>query len=188
MLVHRKSNKRASGLEAILNAGRPELSVEKIILDKRFRGLFTQQELDEADRRLNGYQKEAEIRMAAKERFYPDELESGQYIEGAKKQIRINAYERDTKARNACIEHHGFRCAVCNLLLEEQYGDIGKSFIHVHHIKPLAELGIQYKLDPVTDLRPVCPNCHAMLHRPEKVLSIEELRNIITKVAKSERK
>lgn len=183
MLKPRNSNKLASGLESILNAGRPELSVEAIILDKRFSVLFTTQELVEAQQRLGIYQKESLIRMSSKDRLYPDELDPGQYIEGAKKQVRVNAYERDPKDRKSCINQHGFRCSICNLLLEERYGDIGKDFIHVHHLKPLAELGVEYKINPITDLSPVCPNCHAMLHRPEKVLSIEELRNIIIEVA-----
>ncbi|MEW5967974.1 MAG: HNH endonuclease [Pseudomonadota bacterium] len=47
--------------------------------------------------------------------------------------------------------------------------------MHVHHLKPLALTDGAYELDPIADLRPVCPNCHAMLHRGENVLSIEEL-------------
>ncbi len=59
--------------------------------------------------------------------------------------------------------------------LGEQYGEIGQGFIHVHHLKQLSDVGEGYEVDPVADLRPVCPNCHAMLHRNNPPLSIDEL-------------
>ncbi|MBK7495215.1 MAG: HNH endonuclease [Candidatus Omnitrophica bacterium] len=76
----------------------------------------------------------------------------------------------------ACSRVHGLDCTVCGLNFEARYGELGKGFIHVHHLKPLALTDGEYELNPVADLRPVCPNCHAMLHRPEQTLSIEELR------------
>ncbi len=36
---------------------------------------------------------------------------------------------------------------------------MGEGFIHVHHLKPLSEVGYEYRVDPIRDLRPVCPNC-----------------------------
>ena len=112
--------------------------------------------------------------------MFPNEIESAsEYIEGGTKQVLVNAYERDPKARKACLVHYGYDCAVCQFNFEARYGDRGKEFIHVHHLKPLALADGQYELDPVADLRPVCPNCHAMLHRGENVLSIEELHAIL---------
>jgi 5-methylcytosine-specific restriction protein A len=46
----------------------------------------------------------------------------------------------------------------------------------VHHLKSLAEIGAEYELDPVRDLRPVCPNCHAMIHRKYPPYGLEEVR------------
>jgi 5-methylcytosine-specific restriction protein A len=44
----------------------------------------------------------------------------------------------------------------------------------------LAQVGGEYQVDPIADLRPVCPNCHAMLHsRRPTPLSIAELKRII---------
>ena len=51
--------------------------------------------------------------------------------------------------------------------------------IHVHHLRPLAAQGTEYELDPIEDLRPACPNCHAMLHARPDALSIEELRALL---------
>lgn len=53
---------------------------------------------------------------------------------------------------------------------------IGKGFIHVPHKKPLVITRGEYTLDPAKDLVPVCPNCHAMLHTCEPLLSIDELK------------
>lgn len=110
---------------------------------------------------------------------FPDELPvSGSYIEGAKKSITVNAYERDPGARQACIRHHGVVCKCCGFDFEKTYGEHGKGFIHVHHIRPLRTLGEGYQIDPVTELVPLCPNCHAMIHRGNEArpLSVDELR------------
>jgi len=109
----------------------------------------------------------------------PEQVPRGQYREGAVRQVLVNAYERDRAARQACISHYGAACVACGLQFEQRYGVLGAGFIHVHHVIPLSELGPNYKLDPVRDLRPVCPNCHAMLHRERPPLSIERLRDII---------
>lgn len=112
--------------------------------------------------------------------FLPDEVEEGQtYIEGAMKRVPVNAYERNPRARRACLREHGTNCSVCGFSFEEEYGEIGAGYIHVHHLKPLAQAGGAYELDPVEDLRPVCPNCHAMLHKRNPPYSIEELKEIL---------
>ncbi|MDB9470225.1 hypothetical protein PN480_18680 [Dolichospermum circinale CS-1225] len=38
----------------------------------------------------------------------------------------------------------------------------------------------EYEVDPIKDLRPVCPNCHAMIHRRLPPLSIDEIKSIIS--------
>src|SRR5262249_41234702 len=71
----------------------------------------------------------------------PEEVpEANTYIEGAKQQITVNAYERNPAARRRCLEHYGTTCAVCGLSFETIYGDLGKGFIHVHHLRPLGEV------------------------------------------------
>lgn len=116
--------------------------------------------------------------------MYPNELtdeENKKVLEGSKKQITVNAYERNPAARKRCIEHWGFSCAVCGFDFEKIYGEVGKGFIHVHHLIPISEIGEEYEINPITDMRPVCPNCHAMLHRENPPLTIENLRSIIKK-------
>jgi 5-methylcytosine-specific restriction protein A len=121
-----------------------------------------------------------------KEIVFAEEAEiAGTYNEGAKKRITVNAYERSAKARAICIQHYGLNCSVCGFDFGETYGEIGIGFIHVHHLKPLSEIGKDYKLNPITDLRPVCPNCHAMIHQRNPAYTIEELKAVLTRKQRS---
>ena len=108
------------------------------------------------------------------------------FTEGATKQVSVNVYERNPVARRKCIEHYGYSCVVCDFNFERTYGDLGKGFIHVHHLKELHTIGEEYEVDPIADLRPVCPNCHAMLHKKKPAYSIEFLKKLLKGVAISE--
>ncbi len=112
---------------------------------------------------------------------YPDDIEDNNLFEGAKKQIMVNAYERNSQARQECINHYGYSCQICNFDFEKVYGEIGKDFIHVHHIVDISTIAENYKVDPINDLIPVCPNCHAMLHKKRPAYSIEEMKKFIGK-------
>lgn len=103
------------------------------------------------------------------------------YKEGSIKQITVNAYERNDKARRACLLHHGYTCHCCGFNFERIYGDLGKNYIHVHHKKALYEIKEEYILDPISDLVPVCANCHAMIHRKNPPLTVDELKMILGK-------
>lgn len=105
------------------------------------------------------------------------------FLEGAVRRVNVNAYERDPKARRACIAHHGATCAACGFDFGEVYGTLGDGFIHVHHVRPVSTLGKDYRVNPTTDLVPVCPNCHWMLHRESPPLSVEALKVVLSKVA-----
>lgn len=98
--------------------------------------------------------------------------------EGALKLSVTRKYERSRVNRAICLRHHGFRCQGCGLLLQEIYGPLGANVIHVHHIVPVSKMGGSYILDPKSDLIPLCPNCHNIVHRTEPPVSIEVLRNI----------
>lgn len=101
------------------------------------------------------------------------------YLEGNVKKVLVNSYERNSQARLECLKHHGYNCFVCEINFVERYGELGKNFIHVHHLKQLSKIKKGYKVNPITDLNPVCPNCHAMLHRRNPPLTIEQLREVI---------
>ena len=108
---------------------------------------------------------------------FPDEEIN--FIEGSCVEVKVNRYERDLTARAECIKIHQAICKVCDFNFYEKYGDIGKGFIHVHHIIPISQIGSSYKINPKNDLIPVCPNCHAMLHTRNPPYSVQELRQKI---------
>jgi 5-methylcytosine-specific restriction enzyme A len=110
----------------------------------------------------------------------PEEVISERrFVEGATRSISVNAYERNPEARRRCLEIHGTECVVCEIDLELVYGTIAQGFIHVHHLKPLSDIGEEYEVNPKTDLKPVCPNCHAIVHLGGKTRSIEEVRELV---------
>ena len=96
--------------------------------------------------------------------------------EGSPKQRVVTDYNRDPRARRLCITEYGYRCVVCDFDFEETYGERGSKFIHVHHLHDLSLANGERSVDPIKDLRPVCANCHAMLHRERPALGIEELK------------
>jgi 5-methylcytosine-specific restriction enzyme A len=99
------------------------------------------------------------------------------FPEGALSRVEVNRYERDPRARKACLDHHGYRCAVCQFSFEERYGSLGRNYIHVHHTLELSRVPPGYRVDPVTDLVPLCPNCHAMIHRGTgPAFTVDELK------------
>jgi 5-methylcytosine-specific restriction protein A len=109
--------------------------------------------------------------------MFPGELPKGpKYIEGSVSKVLVNRYERDLGARRACLESHGPSCKVCGIVFVDRYGEIGKDFIEVHHLRSISSIGKEYCVDPIQDLVPVCPNCHSMLHTKVPPLSIKELK------------
>lgn len=111
---------------------------------------------------------------------YPEDDEK--LYEGALMTVKANKYERNQKARRECVAKKGFRCLVCGKDFEEQYGSIGKGFIHVHHLTPISSIGKEYELNVDKDLAPVCPNCHYMLHRKDPPYTIKELQGMLQDV------
>ncbi|AQU99676.1 HNH endonuclease [Desulfococcus multivorans] len=100
-------------------------------------------------------------------------------VEGAVYRVVVSAYERDPEARRRCIAAHGTTCCICGFNFTAAYGPVAEGFIHVHHLHPLSETGGVHRVDPVKDLRPVCPNCHAVLHRRVPAYSIEDVRGFL---------
>ncbi|MFM0062940.1 HNH endonuclease [Paraburkholderia aspalathi] len=124
------------------------------------------------------------LRRVAATPIYPDEVfpsesENRKFVEGATRQVLVNQYERDPRARSACIRHWGTACYVCGFDFQKAYGDMGRGFIHVHHLIDIASIGAEYEVDPHADLRPVCPNCHAMLHTQQPATDIDELKAML---------
>jgi 5-methylcytosine-specific restriction enzyme A len=98
--------------------------------------------------------------------------------EGASYEVTLTKYERDKNNRDQCLRIKGYTCKGCGINFERTYGPIGREYIHVHHLTPISSMGVR-KIDPVKDLVPVCPNCHAMLHKRNPPYTITELRGFL---------
>jgi hypothetical protein len=117
---------------------------------------------------------------------FPSEIQPHlKYPEGAVCRVTVNAYERSPTARRACLEHHGTTCSICEFDFGRVYGPVMDGFVHVHHLRELSNIGVEYNVDPIADLRPVCPNCHAVLHSRTPAFAIEEVAALIKKYNKN---
>lgn len=96
--------------------------------------------------------------------------------EGKSFQVLQTGYERSPEARQDCLKKHGHSCSVCRFDFEATYGEIGREFIHVHHLIRVKDRPKPYRINGAEELRPVCPNCHAMLHKRVPPFDIEELQ------------
>lgn len=106
------------------------------------------------------------------------------FTEGKTHSLSVKAFERNEQARDACLKHYGYSCQICGINFEKFYGEIGENFIHVHHVDFISSFnGIEHKINPIEGLIPVCPNCHAMLHRKinGSYITPSELKALISK-------
>lgn len=98
------------------------------------------------------------------------------FDEGFRKQIIREVSVRDRTVVQQAKEKHGTVCAACDFDFAKVYGAHGEGFIEMHHLYPIA---LGKRKTTVEDLQPVCANCHRMLHKGTRLLSIEELKEII---------
>jgi hypothetical protein len=103
------------------------------------------------------------------------------FTEGERTTVLVNRYERDPRARKTCLDHYGVKCVACGFSFAEQYGKIGEGVIEVHHLDPLGAAGSSREVDPVRDLRPLCANCHTIVHQQTPPLKLEELQMMLVK-------
>ncbi len=98
--------------------------------------------------------------------------------EGGIEVVQLSRHERSRFNRAICLQHYGFVCAGCGLQMDDKYGPIGLGVIHVHHLFPLADMDGPKRIDPISDLIPLCPNCHNIVHRKNPPLPIKELNEL----------
>lgn len=115
-------------------------------------------------------------------------------IEGAERQVTRNIKERDPAARRAAetwwrVQAGGnLVCQGCDLDFGRRYGPRGEGFMHFHHIEPLAKASGPRQIAGPQALVPLCPNCHAMVHRGEDLLSVEDLQKLVRDNADDEQR
>ncbi len=125
------------------------------------------------------------IEIGKSDASLPEEiLEEEIFSEGSVTRISVNRYERDADARSRCIALYGAKCAICRFDFSVVYGPTMLGFIHVHHLIPLHQIRGSYVVNPKTDLIPVCPNCHAVIHSRREPLTVEQVRRLIITTSK----
>ena len=112
----------------------------------------------------------------------PEDDESS-YPEGRAAYRLHRKLERDCKlakrAKRKRLEEVGFlACDVCKFDFEGRFGPLGSGFVEAHHTRPVSELNGKAKTK-IGDLALVCSNCHRMLHRGSRLLSLKDLRELI---------
>jgi hypothetical protein len=179
----------SSGFTELFLRGRENivLAVEYLVLQEPWRQLFTPEQRAIARERLLKVEfppppdDVADDQAPLKDLPLAEELPEGlELIEGAVRQVTINAYERNPIARAQCIAHFGKRCVICRFDFGEVYGPATDGYIHVHHLTPVSSIGSEYQVDPIRDLRPVCANCHAVIHLGGTTRSLEEMKALIS--------
>lgn len=99
------------------------------------------------------------------------------WLEGSRTMKYVTTYERDRRYRMQAIAIHGHRCVVCDQSMEDLYGEVGRDLVHIHHVVPVSTYEQPKSINPESDLVPVCPNCHAIIHRRRSsTLTIAEAR------------
>ncbi len=69
-------------------------------------------------------------------------------------------------------------CEVCEFDFFETYGEIGFGFAECHHSTPLFAQRQRLKTR-LSDLNILCANCHRMIHRSKKWLTVSELKQLL---------
>jgi 5-methylcytosine-specific restriction protein A len=101
--------------------------------------------------------------------------------EGSLRAVSLTVQERNPLARRLCVEHYGATCYVCGFSFGAAYGETAEGYIHVHHLEAMAGKREKRAVDPIKDLRPICPNCHAVAHLQTPPLKIEALKRMLNR-------
>ncbi len=112
--------------------------------------------------------------------FFPTSYRrKSEFVEGAAVQVMVNRYERDRRAREAALRYHGPPSAMCAALIWLSATVISavalSTFIIWCRYRRLNRTIVWIRK---TDLIPVCPNCHAMLHRRNPPYTPDELKKL----------
>ena len=142
-------------------------------------GVDTGQQDDQITRDWTARFMAAVVALLPLEESDTGEPDVGGYPEGALIRLEVNRYERDRRNRSAALAIHGRNCKGCGMSFEERYGAIAAGFIEIHHVTPVSKLVPGYVIDPQTDLVPLCPNCHTVVHRRTPPIPIDELVQIV---------
>jgi len=198
---HRELDRYFIQIDPVYSRGYQSMGILHYLgINDQFKGIFSKMKIDESIRLLSESGDSYDQIKNALERYSVSSYDSETYsendnlqsiimnnIEGTKREYYTTRYERNPSNRRAAIKIHGLKCSACGFDFEKTYGELGKDFIEVHHVKPLHSLEEEVKINPQSDLACVCSNCHRMIHRQrDRVLAINELKIILQTVQAKE--
>lgn len=105
------------------------------------------------------------------------EPDNEEYQEGQRAWREASFLARNPKLVKAAKEHHGVTCQACGFNFGKVYGEFGMGYIEVHHRNPMADGG--QRRSTVQDVNVLCANCHRMVHRKKKPLTLARLKEIL---------
>lgn len=105
-----------------------------------------------------------------------DELQKT--TEGMMKEVTFFRRQRNRAIRNQCAARDNYTCQVCGFSFEKTYGERGKEYIEVHHLKSLSSYDDEHDIE-LDDLISLCSNCHSMIHMGGELKTPNELVQII---------
>jgi 5-methylcytosine-specific restriction protein A len=123
--------------------------------------------------------------LIASETDYAIDIEDDEFVEGRILTRIHKSKERSTNAvkkkkRKVLRETGKLICEVCAFDFAHIYGEIGYGFAECHHLMPVSQLDENHKTQ-LAELAIVCANCHRIIHKSRPMLSIAELRAVISK-------
>jgi hypothetical protein len=101
--------------------------------------------------------------------------------EGVVNSTSCTKYSRSARNKKVCLDFYGYICAGCGLDPSRVYGETGRYIIHVHHLVPLSQMPAPGPVNPLTELVPLCPNCHNFVHKSSPPLNLDELKSALGK-------
>jgi predicted restriction endonuclease len=171
LLKPKRNDAIARGLQTLFDYGLEDISVERTALDKRFRALFTSAELQEAQRRLNGFR--------AQLRHKPTSPIEEVIRDPVRREMLVEAFERKARWARLARSLYGYECMIpgCRFVLIKENGD---KYIEVHHIIPMFDGGSP---NDKVNLSVLCPNHHREIH-----FAAESRRESLTTLVRKEQK
>ena len=93
---------------------------------------------------------------------------------------------RSRELRNTAVEYYSesgrIRCLACYFEFARAYQAIGEGVIQIHHIKPVSFMRGEplSREDALANVRPLCANCHQMVHTKTPPIPICDLRSMVS--------
>lgn len=105
--------------------------------------------------------------------------------EGERKLVTHYRRERNPRIRQIAINNFlannkTLFCEACEFDFEKKYGRHGRGFIECHHTIPVSKMKKNHRTKP-QDIMLLCSNCHRIVHKSSKWLTLKELKGIIKK-------